>query len=104
MPSPDAAHTQRQIQCRIHQHRIQPRHRYQLHQHQWRTQRHERQPLDGGTNVMSYYGEVNIPPAVDAVEEFKVQSGTMSAEFGFTAGGVINWSPAPDQLSSRLAL
>src|SRR5712692_9705538 len=46
--------------------------------------------LDGGTNVMSYYGEVNIPPAVDAVEEFKVQSGTMSAEFGFTAGGVIN--------------
>jgi hypothetical protein len=46
--------------------------------------------LDGGSNVMSYYGEVNIPPAVDAVEEFKVQSGTMSAEFGFTAGGVIN--------------
>src|SRR6185369_10949893 len=46
--------------------------------------------LDGGTNVMSYYGEVNIPPAVDAVEEFKVQSGSMSAEFGFTAGGVIN--------------
>src|SRR5712691_11727366 len=46
--------------------------------------------LDGGTNTMSYYGEVNIPPAVDAVEEFKVQSGSMSAEFGFTAGGVIN--------------
>src|SRR5713101_911995 len=46
--------------------------------------------LDGGTNTMSYYGEVNIPPAVDAVEEFKVQSGSMSAEFGLTDGGVIN--------------
>lgn len=46
--------------------------------------------LDGNSNTMSYYGEVNIPPAVDAVEEFKVQSGSMSAEFGFTAGGVIN--------------
>src|SRR5262249_44384890 len=46
--------------------------------------------LDGSTNVMSYYGEINIPPAVDAVAEFKVQSGTMSAEFGYTAGGVIN--------------
>jgi hypothetical protein len=33
---------------------------------------------------------VDVPPAVDAVEEFKVQSGSMSAEFGFTAGGTIN--------------
>jgi hypothetical protein len=48
------------------------------------------QVLDGNTNILSYIGEVAIPPAVDAVEEFKVQSGTMSAEFGFTAGGVIN--------------
>ncbi|MBM3753777.1 MAG: TonB-dependent receptor [Acidobacteria bacterium] len=48
------------------------------------------QALDGGNNIQSYIGEVAISPAVDAVEEFKVQSGTMSAEFGFTAGGVIN--------------
>jgi hypothetical protein len=48
------------------------------------------QMLDGNSNILSYIGEVAIPPAVDAVEEFKVQSGTMSAEFGFTAGGVIN--------------
>jgi len=48
------------------------------------------QTLDGNNNVLSYVGEVGVPPAVDAVEEFKVQSGTMSAEFGFTAGGVVN--------------
>jgi hypothetical protein len=48
------------------------------------------QILDGNTNILSYVGEVGIPPAVDAVQEFKVQSGTMPAEFGFTAGGVIN--------------
>lgn len=48
------------------------------------------QMLDGNNNVLSYVGEVGVPPAVDAVEEFKVQSGTMSAEYGFTAGGAIN--------------
>ncbi|MEO7650826.1 MAG: carboxypeptidase regulatory-like domain-containing protein, partial [Bryobacteraceae bacterium] len=48
------------------------------------------QMLDGSNNILSYAGEVGVPPAVDAVEEFKVQSGTMSAEFGFTAGGTIN--------------
>lgn len=46
--------------------------------------------LDGGNNIQSYIGEVNINPAVDAVEEFKVQTGAMSAEFGFTGGGVVN--------------
>ncbi len=48
------------------------------------------QMLDGNNNILSYVGEVGVPIAVDAVEEFKVQSGTMSAEFGFTAGGAIN--------------
>ncbi|MBI1354219.1 MAG: hypothetical protein GC160_07725 [Acidobacteria bacterium] len=48
------------------------------------------QMLDGNNNTLSYVGEVGIPPAVDAVEEFKVQSGPMSAEFGFTAGGTVN--------------
>jgi hypothetical protein len=48
------------------------------------------QMLDGNNNTLSYVGEVGVPPAVDAVEEFKVQSGTMSSEFGFTAGGAIN--------------
>jgi hypothetical protein len=48
------------------------------------------QTLDGNNNVLSFVGEVGIPPAVDSVEEFKVQSGAMSAEFGFTAGGAVN--------------
>lgn len=46
--------------------------------------------LDGGANNMAIDQEVSISPAVDTVEEFKVQSGVMSAELGFTAGGVIN--------------
>lgn len=46
--------------------------------------------LDGTTNINSRSGDVNVNPAVDAVEEFKVQSGTMSAEHGFTAGGVVS--------------
>ncbi len=48
------------------------------------------QLLDGNHNVLTYIDEVGVPPAVDTVEEFKVQSGSMSAEFGYTAGGVVN--------------
>ena len=46
--------------------------------------------LDGATNNQSYLADINVNPAVDAVEEFKVQTSTMSSEFGFTAGGVVN--------------
>lgn len=46
--------------------------------------------LDGGTNTQGYLADVNANPTVDAVQEFKVQSAVMSAEYGFTAGGVIN--------------
>lgn len=46
--------------------------------------------MDGGNNNNSYYNDMNANPAVDAIKEFKVQSNTMSAEFGFTLGGVIN--------------
>ena len=45
---------------------------------------------DGNYNVLTYIDEVVVPPAIDAVQEFKVQSGSMSAEFGYTAGGVVN--------------
>lgn len=48
------------------------------------------QVLDGGNNIQTYLGDVNMNPAVDAIQEFKVQTNTMSAEFGFTAGGVVN--------------
>src|SRR5262249_59637389 len=37
--------------------------------------------LDGSTNVMSYYGEINIPPAVDAVEAFNIHHDHMSTTF-----------------------
>jgi outer membrane receptor protein involved in Fe transport len=46
--------------------------------------------LDGGINNNNQYGEANISPTVDSIEEFKVQTGTMPAEFGRTAGGVVN--------------
>ncbi len=46
--------------------------------------------LDGANNNQGYLADVNANPTVDAIQEFKVQSNTMSAEFGFTAGGVVN--------------
>jgi len=46
--------------------------------------------LDGANNNQGYLADVNANPTVDAIQEFKVQSNTMSAEYGFTAGGVIN--------------
>jgi outer membrane cobalamin receptor len=47
--------------------------------------------LDGGNNLSMYQGEVAVNISVEAVQEFKVQTGTMSAEFGYTSGGVINF-------------
>ena len=46
--------------------------------------------VDGMVAINSYYPDLNADLAVDAVQEFKVQSGSMSAEYGLTAGGVIN--------------
>ena len=46
--------------------------------------------VDGMVASNSYYPDLNADLAVDAVQEFKVQSGSMSAEYGFTLGGVIN--------------
>jgi hypothetical protein len=46
--------------------------------------------LDGQNNIQAVTGEVAINPTVDAIEEFKVQSGVISAEYGYTAGGVVN--------------
>ena len=46
--------------------------------------------IDGASNINNRSADVNVNPAVDAVEEFKVQSGTMSAEYGYTLGGVVN--------------
>ena len=46
--------------------------------------------VDGMVAIQSYYPDLNADLAVDAVQEFKVQSGYMPAEYGLTAGGVIN--------------
>ncbi len=46
--------------------------------------------VDGMVGQNSYYPDLNSNLGVDAVQEFKVQSGAMSAEYGFTLGGVIN--------------
>lgn len=46
--------------------------------------------LDGTTNINTRSGDVNVNPTADAIEEFKVQSGVMSAEHGFTLGGVVS--------------
>jgi len=46
--------------------------------------------VDGMEATNSYYPDLNANLAVDAVQEFRVQSGTMSATYGFTLGGVIN--------------
>jgi len=46
--------------------------------------------VDGVSAQNSYYPDLNANLGVDAVQEFKVQSGAMSAEYGFTLGGVIN--------------
>jgi outer membrane receptor protein involved in Fe transport len=46
--------------------------------------------LDGGNNNQAFVEDLNVNPTVDAIEEFKVQSGVLSAEYGFTLGGVIN--------------
>jgi hypothetical protein len=46
--------------------------------------------LDGASNNNARNYDSNVNPAVDAVEEFKVESGVMSAEHGFTLGGVVS--------------
>jgi hypothetical protein len=46
--------------------------------------------LDGQSNLSTTTGEIADNPTVDAIQEFKVQSGVFSAQYGFTLGGVIN--------------
>jgi len=46
--------------------------------------------LDGVDNNESWLNSVVVFPSVDALEEFKVQTSTYSAEFGRSSGGVVN--------------
>ncbi len=46
--------------------------------------------LDGVTNLQNYLGEVAINVKSDSVQEFRIMSGVIPAQFGYTSGGVIN--------------
>ncbi|CAN5625361.1 TonB-dependent receptor [soil metagenome] len=46
--------------------------------------------LDGVSNLQSYIGEVAINVKADAVQEFRIMTGVIPAQFGYTSGGVIN--------------
>jgi hypothetical protein len=46
--------------------------------------------LDGASNVQDWLGEVAINLKSDAVQEFRIMSGVIPAQFGYTAGGVVN--------------
>ena len=46
--------------------------------------------VDGASNNNARNYDANVNPAVDSVEEFKVESGVVSAEQGYTLGGVVS--------------
>lgn len=46
--------------------------------------------FDGGTATAQVHNEVAFSPMLDTVEEFRVETNSLKAEFGQTSGGVIN--------------
>ncbi len=46
--------------------------------------------LDGATMNVGFYNWNSFNPSIDAIQEFKIQAGSYSAEFGFQAGANIN--------------
>jgi hypothetical protein len=46
--------------------------------------------LDGVDNNETWLNSVVVFPSIDALEEFKVQTSTYSAEFGRSSGGIVN--------------
>jgi len=46
--------------------------------------------LDGADNKEGFFNTFNVAPSVDAVQEFKIQIGQYSAEYGSGGGAVIN--------------
>lgn len=46
--------------------------------------------LDGVSNSAAVHNEISVVPQADTVEEFRVETNAMKAEYGQTAGGVVN--------------
>jgi hypothetical protein len=46
--------------------------------------------LDGAVNSAPVHNEIAVVPMSDAVEEFRVETSSLKAEFGQTTGGIIN--------------
>lgn len=46
--------------------------------------------LDGINNLQTFTGEVGIDIKSDAVQEYRIMSGVIPAQFGYTSGGVVN--------------
>lgn len=46
--------------------------------------------LDGATMNIGFYNWNSFNPSIDAIEEFKMQTGTYTADFGFQAGANVN--------------
>ena len=46
--------------------------------------------LDGATAILANMNAASIVPTLDAIEEFKIHTNAMSAEFGRTGGAVVN--------------
>jgi hypothetical protein len=46
--------------------------------------------LDGVTNVTSFTSEIGIDIASDAVQEYRIMTGVIPAQFGYTSGGVVD--------------
>lgn len=46
--------------------------------------------LDGAVNSAPVHNEIAVVPMADAVEEFRVETNALKAEYGQTSGGVVN--------------
>lgn len=46
--------------------------------------------LDGVSNENYYVGEIGINVKSDAVQEYRIMTGVIPAQFGYTSGGVVN--------------